>query len=102
MGAENSPKVEEGKVEGADVCGGGGTGVELGAPGENVEHFFGRTRGGSGKTNTNNYFAVFESSTESRINKYIQDPAVRVSNALCCCLHPGRGGERMEGWKDTC
>lgn len=38
---------------GADVRGGGGTGVELGAPGENVERFFRRTIRGSGKTNTN-------------------------------------------------
>lgn len=50
MGAENSLEAEE---EVADVCGGGGTGVELGAPGENVERFFGRTVRGSGKTNTN-------------------------------------------------
>lgn len=47
--------MEEGKAEGADVCGGEGMGVELRTPGENVEHLLGRTVGGSGKTNINNY-----------------------------------------------
>lgn len=64
MSSESSGR---GCREQSEGGGGGGTGVELGAPGETVEHFLGRTRGGSGKTNTNNYFAVFESSTETEL-----------------------------------
>lgn len=42
-----------------------------------------------------------QSSTETRINKDIQDPAVRVSRALCCCLSV-QGANGRDGGREAC